>query len=201
MTLYQILGITPQANDAEIKAAHRRAVKAHHPDMGGDARRFQQAQRAYDILSDPDRRARYDATGIEEDPVAVTEEQRAQSAIAAHIVQFIGSADDLNTTDIVVAIRGAMRRQKATHEEACRTIDRRLKRVDTLRERLHRKDDKEGALSALLGERERDLKSALAMEQAQIDVLDRALAMLEDYSYRLDPSPTEEAQIWRALRT
>jgi curved DNA-binding protein CbpA len=201
MTLYEILGLTPEATDAEIKAAHRRAVKTHHPDAGGNPRRFQQAQRAYDILSDPERRARYDATGTEEDPIAVTEAQRAQSAISAQIVQFINSADDLNSTDIVAAIRTAFMRQRTTHEEACNVIDRRLKRVDILRNRLQRKDDSEGALPALLGERERDLKNAKSKEESQIGVLDQALTMLKDYSYRLDPSPTEEAQIWRALRT
>jgi len=200
MTLYEILGLTPEATDADLKAAHRRAVKTHHPDVGGDPRKFQEAQRAYDILSDPDRRARYDATGVEDEPVVVSDMQRAQSAIAAQIVQFIGSADDLNTTDIVAAIRRVFLKQKATHVDACVIIDRRLARVDILRDRLERKNDEEGTLAALLSERERDLKSARAKEQSNIQVLDQALAMLEDYTYRLDPSPTEEAEIWRALK-
>jgi DnaJ-class molecular chaperone len=90
MTLYEVLGLTAEASVADIKAAHRQAVKTHHPDVGGDARKFEQVQRAYFTLSDPDRRMRYDTTGIEGDPAAATEAQLAHSAIATLIVQFIG---------------------------------------------------------------------------------------------------------------
>jgi hypothetical protein len=72
--------------------------------------------------------------------------------------------------------------------------------VGIVRERLHRKDDGDGALSALLAERERELNGAKSKEMAQIGVVERALVMLEDYTYRLDPTPAEEAQIWRALK-
>lgn len=61
--LYDALGVAPDATPEEIKRAHRKVVKQHHPDAGGDAQRFGAIQRAYDVLSDPDARQRYDATG------------------------------------------------------------------------------------------------------------------------------------------
>jgi curved DNA-binding protein CbpA len=200
MTLYEVLGLTAEASVADIKAAHRQAVKTHHPDVGGDARKFEQVQRAYFTLSDPDRRMRYDTTGIEGDPAAATEAQLAHSAIATLIVQFIGGNEDPSTTDVVAAIRSTLLRQKTLHNGTCAQIDGRLKRVGIVRERLHRKDDGDGALSALLAERERELNGAKSKEMAQIGVVERALVMLEDYTYRLDPTPAEEAQIWRALK-
>lgn len=51
--------------------AHRRASSSpqNHPDKGGDATAFAAIQRAYDVLSDAEKRARYDATGTYEKTV------------------------------------------------------------------------------------------------------------------------------------
>ena len=63
-TLYDVLGVRPDADPETIKQAFRRAVKAHHPDLwGGDAaasRRVKAVITANEILRDPERRAAYD---------------------------------------------------------------------------------------------------------------------------------------------
>lgn len=59
-SLYEILDVEPDADDAAIKAAYRRAVRTAHPDAGGSAAIFGMIREAYDVLSDPDRRAAYD---------------------------------------------------------------------------------------------------------------------------------------------
>jgi curved DNA-binding protein CbpA len=200
MTLYEVLGLTALATAAEIKAAHRQAVKTHHPDVGGDARKFEQVQRAYSILSDPERRARYDSTGVEDDPVAATEEQLAHSVIAAFIVPVITGNEDLSKTNIIDTIRNALMQKKTTHVETCRQIERQLGRIDMLMDRLHRKDGSDDTMSALLEQRDRELNEARSREQAQIGVAERALRMLDDYTYRVDPTPAEEAKIWSALK-
>ena len=53
-----ILGLEAGATDAQIKSAYRKAARQHHPDKGGDAERFRTARRAFDILSNPEARAR-----------------------------------------------------------------------------------------------------------------------------------------------
>jgi molecular chaperone DnaJ len=61
--LYAILGLRPDAAPEEIKRAYRAKAREHHPDAGGDAERFKEVTRAYEVLSDADRRARYDRFG------------------------------------------------------------------------------------------------------------------------------------------
>ena len=61
--LYEVLGLRPDAATEEIKRAYRRKAREHHPDAGGDAERFKEVTRAYEVLSDPERRARYDRFG------------------------------------------------------------------------------------------------------------------------------------------
>ena len=57
---YQTLGVSPQADDKEIKKAFRRLAMKHHPDKGGDEKRFKEIQTAYDTLKDPQKRHAYD---------------------------------------------------------------------------------------------------------------------------------------------
>lgn len=64
---YDVLGVSRNATDAEIRDAFRRLAREHHPDQNaGDPdaqRRFQELNAAHQILSDRDRRARFDALG------------------------------------------------------------------------------------------------------------------------------------------
>ena len=71
MDLYQRLGIKRGASEEEIKKAYRSLAKQLHPDRNKDnpkaAERFAQVTAAYDMLSDKDKRARYDRGEIDEE--------------------------------------------------------------------------------------------------------------------------------------
>src|SRR5438309_9994917 len=63
---YRILGVDRKADDKTIKSAYRRLARKHHPDVakGKDtAERFKEINEAYDVLSDPEKRRRYDSLG------------------------------------------------------------------------------------------------------------------------------------------
>lgn len=70
---YDVLGVARDADDEKIRAAYRRLAKQHHPDlnpgMAGAEERFKRISSAYAILSDPERRARYDRGEIDADGV------------------------------------------------------------------------------------------------------------------------------------
>lgn len=60
---YEILGVTKEASQEEIKKTYRELAKKYHPDKnpGKDAeKRFKEAKEAYEVLSDPQRRSKYD---------------------------------------------------------------------------------------------------------------------------------------------
>ncbi len=60
---YVVLGVSRDADPAQIREAHRRLVRIHHPDTGsGSAERFTEVQRAYETLSDESQRRLYDET-------------------------------------------------------------------------------------------------------------------------------------------
>lgn len=58
--LYAILDVQPTATADEIVLAWRSTAKRSHPDLGGSAEEFQQAEIAYEVLSNPLERRRYD---------------------------------------------------------------------------------------------------------------------------------------------
>lgn len=64
---YDILGVSKSADAGEIKKAHRKLARQFHPDVNKNdpqaAERFQEVQEAYDVLSDPEKRKRYDQLG------------------------------------------------------------------------------------------------------------------------------------------
>lgn len=65
-TFYEVLGVEKDASQNEIKKAYmKRCMRGEyaHPDKGGTPEKFQQLQRAYEVLSDPDKRSRYDRGG------------------------------------------------------------------------------------------------------------------------------------------
>ena len=59
-TWYEILGVPPAASTEEIKARYRNLILRIHPDVDGPVALFRQVQQAYEVLSDPVRRASYD---------------------------------------------------------------------------------------------------------------------------------------------
>ena len=67
---YAVLGVSPLATEAQIKAAYRALVKLHHPDLGGDAQRILALNAAWEALRDGPRRRRYDAACGGAEPAA-----------------------------------------------------------------------------------------------------------------------------------
>jgi molecular chaperone DnaJ len=80
---YDTLGLKRSAGDKEIKSAYRKLARKHHPDVNpGDKaaeERFKEINRAYEVLSDSKKRAKYDRYGEQWEQAEAFEKARAQA--------------------------------------------------------------------------------------------------------------------------
>ena len=61
--LYGVLGLNKSASNEDIKRSYKKLAVENHPDKGGNEKKFQEISNAYNILSDPKKRAEYDNGG------------------------------------------------------------------------------------------------------------------------------------------
>ena len=64
---YEVLGVSKNASEDDIKKAYRSLAKKYHPDLNPDDKeaetKFKEVNEAYEILSDPDKKSKYDRFG------------------------------------------------------------------------------------------------------------------------------------------
>ncbi len=85
---YQVLGITKTASDKDIKSAYRKLARKYHPDLNpNDAeahKKFQQLNEANEVLSDPEKRKKYDQYGENWQHGEAYEQARQQQSRQQH---------------------------------------------------------------------------------------------------------------------
>jgi curved DNA-binding protein CbpA len=117
MSLYDDLGVSPDATPEQLSAAYRAAAKKHHPDAGGDPEAFAKVGHAIAILRDPKRRAEYDRSG-QEDFTDNHPDAEARSYLMGEFSQHWGAflnaqiSDWINIADMV---RSGLTRRSATN--------------------------------------------------------------------------------------
>jgi len=118
---YQVLGVSRDADQSEIQRAYRKLARKLHPDVNKDPGaedRFKELSEAYDVLSDPDQRKRYDAfgqdfrrVGPDVDPDAYRRARASAGARGASgptgDFRYAGSGGDVDLEDLLGGIFGA----------------------------------------------------------------------------------------------
>lgn len=193
MNPYEVLQVDRKATLKQIKAAYRKLSKDHHPDKeGGSSDTFRDVKLAFDVLSNPDRRARYDSTGRTDESPATS--QRVQSFIDQTIETVISAERPDGTTDDpvwenirdkimlnVIAARAPLKNQRFTAQ-------RKLERVVRMLERFRPMQSFDPVGDALRRQKSRyegEIKTAEDAMELSLEVE----RVLKTYQYDVGPGP------------
>jgi len=198
--LYQILGIRRAAAQDEIQRAYRRKAKTLHPDGGGSVKAFSELSTAYTVLSDPNRRERYDRTGEIEPLRPNNLDVSAIEVIAQKLGLIIHAECDVTSVDIDALIEQAIREDIAERNAGISSLRRAMERARRLRDRVKRKaDGQANMLARVLDWHETTAKSRIKQSEEAVGSMERALEILKDYSFADDFSVATADEVSVAL--
>lgn len=184
MSLYDDLGVGKDADSETIKRAYRKKVHKAHPDKGGKAEEFHAIQRAYDVLGDAGRRARYDATGDEK---GGPDKQGDILRNLAFLVLSVLDNVDIDRTDVLGLVRQNIERGSADAKQKIEQLKGKIKMRERALARLKKK--KPGGENMIAHFIEGDIasnKRAIELGLAAIEHNKEMLKVLADYKYVVD---------------
>ena len=196
MNPYEVLGLARTATQAQIKSAYRARAKALHPDAGGGKESWAELQLAYEVLSDADARAHYDATGTINAPKA---DNRAGQIIGLVIAAFdtvmTGALDrnqDPAAVDFIASMIQNLTAQKTARAPQLKNIARLKAELGKVQKRMKRRKGKKKGdqIGAFIAAR----LAQLDVEVARIEDADKltaeAIELVKDYEF--DVAPQEQ---------
>jgi curved DNA-binding protein CbpA len=188
--LYRVLGVGRGAAQDDLRRAYRHKAKSSHPDSGGTVGAFGEVATAYAVLSDPERRERYDLTGEIDPPRADTLDASAIEVIAQKLGLIIHAEQDVTSLDIGALIEGAIREDMAQRRGNIAGHERAIQRTTKLRARIRRKaHGQDNMLVKVLDWHEVSAKDQIRKNEAAVASLKRALEILKDYSFAEELTP------------
>lgn len=189
MSHYKTLGVEPTATPDQIKQAYRKLARRYHPDMNcgeaeaGAKAMFQEVQAAYAVLSDPERRARYDATGTDKAPPTVADEGR-EMLLKVFSDAITADGDPMQVAQSI--LRGAhdmLTQQRGQFERQAKRLERRSGKIK-------RKAGGENLAQMLIDQQLGNARRQLAELEHTMAVRDEAARLLEDYEFE-KPAPAQ----------
>ena len=191
MKLYEQLNITENASKADIKKAYKSAASKFHPDKPtGDKEKFQAVKLAYDVLSDSEKKARYDATG------EIDKGQPKQDPAEARITQLFSSMIDEGkfTGNIIDEAIDIVRSAIGDLVSASCKVDTALNKLNKRLGRIKCKDDS-NMYEVVLNGKISELTDRLSKMDAEHKVMDGVLEKLSSYS---DDAPEPKENTWQS---
>ncbi len=182
---YALLGVARTANAAAIKAAYRTLVQTAHPDRGGEAVRFIEIVRAFDLLSDPEARRLYDETGAVDEDAVKTFRRDVTKILAdmfdAAVETAVATGIDLGKVDFVAQMTTAVRTGLAEARGGLGRADRDIRALSALGRRIRRPDAGPNLFAARLDAQITAKAAEKAAARRRVLLLETAIVELGNY--------------------
>lgn len=183
---YAVLGVGRKASIEEIPRAYRKRVKETHPDAGGDRQEFDKVTRALQVLSDPERRDRYDRGG--DDSERPPEEVEALHMLSSDIQMAIQACLQNPRINLIDQVKGMLEQKLREIHRAIEKAEREVKDIEKVKGRLTRKAGVEGEdfINGIFEGQIRILRSQVEQGERVKRIAKRTEEILEQYQYQPD---------------
>jgi DnaJ-class molecular chaperone len=181
MNPYDTLGVDKEADDDTIKRAYRKRANKAHPDKdGGDAEVFHQITCAYDLLSDPKRRAHYDKTGD-----TTSEHERLANDLVLLVHQALEEID-VAKVDLFAHARKMVMNAVAANKTNIEGLSQKIDKLHSAIKRIKRKGTGENAVAIALKHVVKQHENNMQQLIDTIAYQHKLLALLDEYEYQVD---------------
>lgn len=188
MNPYEILGVTPEATTETIKAAYREKAKRHHPDVGGDPEAFDAIQKAYEILADHDRRARYDATGDATAPSLNDDlDMTARGSLGQAIIGlFDERGDRIHSIDVISLLKLKIAENRSGVEKQLAEMVKRKVRAEKVIARATTKNGESNVFAGAFASVIAHCESHIGQMEKALKVMERMVEIIDHHEFQWD---------------
>lgn len=186
MNPYEVLGVSETATLADIKKAYRQNAAKSHPDQGGDRDQFQEVQKAYEVLSDSERRKKFDETGDcgEADSsgpslVFVLLNEKLRMILSNAMLM----GEDL---DILKELHRSLKSERHGTQKLIKTYEASISVMRRHASRVHKKSDGDNILASIILGPVPAMEVEMQKMKNHCDVVNEALEILKDYECRME---------------
>lgn len=174
---YQTLGLSKDSDPETIRKRYRKLAKEHHPDHGGDESKITDLTLAYGILSDPDKRKRYDETGQ-------CEPDNKQAQIYG---EFLKMCDEILLKQEGFPVKVGVQRIRAGLEQQFQDTENQLagkvKTLEAGKARIEKAPEND-VLGHMIDQRLDDLRKQQEQLKIAREVAEAALALFDTYEFK-----------------
>jgi len=171
---YETLGVSRDSDPETIKKSYRKLAKEHHPDHGGDESKITALTLAYDILSNPDKKKRYDETGE-----SGTDNRQAQI-----YAEFLKMSEEILLKQEGLPIKQSVERIRVGMEQQMRdaesNINQKVKVLEAAKARIIQAPEND-VLGHMIQPRLDDFGKQRDKLKADMEIAQAALALFDSY--------------------
>lgn len=183
---YSTIGVGKDADEDEIRKAYKSKAQKEHPDKGGDESKFKELQHAYDVLSDSDRRHRYDR-GEDVSKRTSTIEEKATSCMMQLFAQQLETTND--TLDMVLAAKTGIDMRISDLQQQVQKASEYIEKMHHLQKRMHYKGAGRDMFKSLTEQRIDKCHESIEKLMEEGKVLERALVLVNEYECEVAAAP------------
>jgi len=185
MNPYEILGVSEDASDNEIRKAMRKLVKIHHPDKGGDAAIFSQISRAFALVATEEKRKRFEEKG---DPPRKPLNSMAIEIIYMKLSDSFKELAGLKYLPMISKLKGAFHEDLNDFKKNYKLIKSQIKEFEDLKDRfiLVKGEEEDNFFAYAIDEEIKKAESMKDQLRKQMQIGFRALKILNNFEFKLE---------------